>query len=147
MMTIFSLFNWNVRINQIQVNLCRKHLFLRHLTHNMTTDCSLNYEFGTMKLQENSILVLCSSLFMLCTKNVLNVKTENNMCGFLALNSIQWIICRHIQWVSWCKNKCFWQKFTYLYVSRGYLDILHFLQLLVYGATVDKFWHPSWVAD
>ena len=29
-------------IDRIQVNLCQKHLFLHQLTHNMTTDCSLN---------------------------------------------------------------------------------------------------------
>ena len=32
---------------KIQVNLCQKHLFLHQLTHNMTTECSLNYEFST----------------------------------------------------------------------------------------------------
>ena len=30
----------------VQVNLCQKLLFLRQLTHNMTTDCSLNYKFN-----------------------------------------------------------------------------------------------------
>ena len=31
----------------LQVNLFQKHLFLYQLTHNMTKDCSLNYEFST----------------------------------------------------------------------------------------------------
>ena len=31
----------------LQVNLCQKFLFLHQLTHNMMTDCSLNYEFST----------------------------------------------------------------------------------------------------
>ena len=31
----------------IQVNLFQKHLFLPQLTHNMTTDCSLDYKFNT----------------------------------------------------------------------------------------------------
>ena len=35
----------------IQVNLCQKLLFLHQLTHNMTTDCSLNYKFNTWKFQ------------------------------------------------------------------------------------------------
>ena len=30
----------------IKVNLCQKLLFLHQLTHNMTKDCSLNYEFS-----------------------------------------------------------------------------------------------------
>ena len=33
--------------SQVQVNLCQKLLFLHQLTHNMTTDCSLNYKFNT----------------------------------------------------------------------------------------------------
>ena len=32
---------------EIQVNLFQKHLFLRQLTHNMTKDCSLIYQFST----------------------------------------------------------------------------------------------------
>ena len=39
-----------------KVNLCQKHLFLYHLTHNMTTDCSLNYKFSTWKLQAQNLL-------------------------------------------------------------------------------------------
>ena len=31
----------------LQVNLCQELLFLHQLTHNMTTDCSLNYKFNT----------------------------------------------------------------------------------------------------
>ena len=34
----------------IQVNLCQKLLFLHQLTHNMTTDCSWNYQFSTWTL-------------------------------------------------------------------------------------------------
>ena len=40
---------WGERI--VQVNVCQKLLFLHQLTHNMTTDCSLNYKFNTWKLQ------------------------------------------------------------------------------------------------
>ena len=35
----------------VQVNLCQKLLFLHQLTHNMTTDFSLNHKFNTWKLQ------------------------------------------------------------------------------------------------
>ena len=35
----------------LQVNDCQKLLFLHQLTHNMTTDCSLNYKFNTWKFQ------------------------------------------------------------------------------------------------
>ena len=40
----------------LQVNLCQKLLFLHQLIHNMTTDCSLNYEFSTWKLQAQNML-------------------------------------------------------------------------------------------
>ena len=32
---------------EVQVNLFQKHSFLNQLTHNMTTDCTLNYHFST----------------------------------------------------------------------------------------------------
>ena len=38
----------------LQVNLCKKLLFLHQLTHNMTTDCSLNYKFNIWKFQAQS---------------------------------------------------------------------------------------------
>ena len=34
-------------LGMVQVNLCQKLFFLHQLTHNMTTDCSLNYKFNT----------------------------------------------------------------------------------------------------
>ena len=48
-------------IAHVQVNLFQKHSFLNQLTHNMTTDCSLNYKFSTRKIQVQN---------MLCTKIV-----------------------------------------------------------------------------
>ena len=40
----------------VQVNLFQKHLFLHQLTLNLTTDCSLNYEFSTCKFQAQNML-------------------------------------------------------------------------------------------
>ena len=40
---------------QLQVDNCQKLLFLHQLTHNMTTDCLLNYKFSTWKLQALNI--------------------------------------------------------------------------------------------
>ena len=42
--------------NSIQVNLCQKHSFSHQLTHNMTKDCSLIYQFSTWKLQAQNML-------------------------------------------------------------------------------------------
>ena len=56
-----------VKQNDMQVNLCQKHSFLNHLTHNMKTNCSLITEFSTRKIQVQN---------MLCTKIVLNAKTK-----------------------------------------------------------------------
>ena len=36
---------------ELQVNLFQNYLFLHQLTHNMTTDCSLNYKFNKWKFQ------------------------------------------------------------------------------------------------
>ena len=57
----------------LQVNLCQKLLFLHQLTHNMTTDYSLNYEFSTWKMQSQN---------MLCTQIVLFFcfDIQNNLC-------------------------------------------------------------------
>ena len=44
----------------LQVKRCQTYLFTSQLTHNMTTDCSMNYEFSTRKLQ---------ALYMLYTSN------------------------------------------------------------------------------
>ena len=42
-----STFFQKFTVTQVQVNLCQKLLFMHQLTHNMTTDCSLNYKFNT----------------------------------------------------------------------------------------------------
>ena len=39
----------------LQINLCQKLLFLHQLTHNMTTDCSLIYQFSTWKFQAQNM--------------------------------------------------------------------------------------------
>ena len=56
---------------------------------------------------------------MLCTKIVLNVKTKTTICVHkmfcryseltIFMNNDQSVV---ILWVSWCKNKSFWQWFT-----------------------------------
>ena len=46
--------------SSVQVNLCQKLLFLPQLTHNMTTDCSLEYEFSRyIKIQEHVLYTNC----------------------------------------------------------------------------------------
>ena len=65
----------------LQVNLCKKIFFLNQLTHNMTTDCSLNYKFNAWKLQAQNMffclfLIWHSEQFMYtlwaCNFHVLN---------------------------------------------------------------------------
>ena len=43
--------DWQCHLHGLQVNLCQKLLFLHQLTHNMTTDCSLNYKSNAWKFQ------------------------------------------------------------------------------------------------
>ena len=40
----------------IQVNFCQQLLFLHQLTHNITKDFSLNYQFNTWKFQAQNML-------------------------------------------------------------------------------------------
>ena len=71
-------------LNLLQVNHCQKLLFLHQLTHNMTTDWPLNYEFSTWKLQAQNMGRTCCvhKLFFcfcfgiqnnLCTQHVLTM--------------------------------------------------------------------------
>ena len=53
------LFHKNRLHTFVQVNLCQKLLFLHQLTHNMTTDCSLNYKFNTWKSQAQNMGRTC----------------------------------------------------------------------------------------
>ena len=83
----------------LHVNLCQKLLFLPQLTHNMTTDCSLNYEFSAWKYQaqnmskESSVhklfLFLHSEQFMYttCSWHVLSLEFSYTELV------IQWTIC------------------------------------------------------
>ena len=57
--------------NLVQINLFQKHLFFHQLTHNMTKDCPLNYEFSTWKLRTFCV----HKLFW-----ILNQKRKNNLC-------------------------------------------------------------------
>ena len=61
-----------------QVSFCQKHLTLHQLTHNMTTDCSLNYDFSTWKFQAQNIL--CTQIVFFC------FDIQNNLCTKHALS-------------------------------------------------------------
>ena len=52
--------------------LCQMLLFLHQLTHNLTTDCSWNYQFSTWKLQAQNMRRICSLLFMCWSGNLMN---------------------------------------------------------------------------
>ena len=48
----------------VQVNLCQKHLFSQQLTHHMTTDCLLIYQFNWIKttISEHGENMLCTQI-------------------------------------------------------------------------------------
>ena len=50
-----KLYHTGADLAWLHVNLFQNHLFLHQLTHNMTKDCSLNYQFSTWKLQAQNI--------------------------------------------------------------------------------------------
>ena len=87
----------------VQVNLCQKLLFLHQLTHNMTTDCSLNYHknYKHRTWAEHVLLLFCP-----CSAPVLPMFSA---CSFHGNSMDNFLV---ILWVSWCKNKCFWKIFT-----------------------------------
>ena len=82
----------------------RPYSAYRQLTHNMTRDCSLNspqkYEFRTCCVQKLFLFCFCFGIQNdICTQNVLNL--------YFSRNSMN-----NILWVTWCKNKANWKKFT-----------------------------------
>ena len=76
----------------LQVNLCQKLLFLHQLTHNMTTDCSLNYKFNTWKFQAQNW-------------------GEHVVYRNCFWHSEQYFCTQHVL-PMFCKKKSFWQRFT-----------------------------------
>ena len=60
----------------VEVNLCQKHLFLHQLTHNITTDCFLNCEFSTRKLQVQYMLCTQIGFFCFCFHIQNNLSTQ-----------------------------------------------------------------------
>ena len=61
--------------NLLQVNLFQKYLFLHQLTHNMTNDCPLNYQFSTWKFQAQNMERTwgehVNNMFSTCSPHVL----------------------------------------------------------------------------
>ena len=83
------LFNWcfaDIHTYVVQVILCQKHSFLHQWNQNMTTDCSLNYEFNTRKLQIQCMLCT-SNCFLFWHSEQFVVHNMYWTCSFLVLNS------------------------------------------------------------
>ena len=66
---------------RIQVNLCQKLLFLHQLTHNMTTDCSLNYKFNTWKFQAQNMGRTCCVQKLFLTFRTISVHNMFSPCS------------------------------------------------------------------
>ena len=83
------------RIGVVQVNLCQKHLFLYQLTHNMTTDSSLNYKLSTWKAQN---MLFTQIVFFFCFDIHNNLWTQHVLSLELLCTElvIQWTIFCHI---------------------------------------------------
>ena len=65
----------------IQVNFCQKLLFLHQLTHNMTTDCSLNYKFNTWKFQAQNMGRTCCVQKLILTFRTIYVHNMFSPCS------------------------------------------------------------------
>ena len=86
----------------VQINLCQNHLFLYQLTHNVTTDCSLNYKFSTRKLQVQCML--CTQIVFVFTFRTIYVHNMHWTCN--SMNNL----LSFCELLSWFKNKSFWQS-------------------------------------
>jgi hypothetical protein len=64
----------------IQVNLCQKFLFLYQLTHNMTTDCSLNYKFNTWKSKAQTMGRTCCDQILFLTFRTIFIHNMFSPC-------------------------------------------------------------------
>ena len=86
---------WTFPTYTVQVNLCQKLLFLHQLTHNMTTHCSLNYEWSTyMKItsSEHVVYINCpecqNKTKTTCSAGILSLQfswTMNNLLSYCGL--------------------------------------------------------------
>ena len=73
----------------LQVNLCQKHSFFHQVTHNKTTDWSLNYKFSARKLQVQYMLctIDCFLFVFVLTFKTIDVHNMYCTCSFRILNS------------------------------------------------------------
>ena len=85
---------WVPWLINIQVNICQKCSFLPQLTHNMTTDCLLNYEFSKGKFQAQNMLcrqiVFCfeiqnTFMYPTCSWHILSLEFS---CMYWSCNSM-----------------------------------------------------------
>ena len=109
----------------IQVNFFQKVPFFlimlsKNLIKNLHDITAVNFLVTGKSLSE-ALLFAEHGENMLCTKIVLNVR--NNFCSpqvwawkFHVLNFSFNEQSAVLLWVSWCKNKSFWQRFTCMYV-------------------------------
>ena len=100
---------------EVQVNLFQKHFFLHQLTHNMTSTVHENCKLRTYSEHAQNMLCMyinsseCQNKNNLCTQHVLSMFWA---CNIHVQNSRFNEDSAVILWVSWCKNKSFWQRFT-----------------------------------
>ena len=113
---------------QVQINLCQKLLFLHQLTHNMTSDCSLNYKFNTyMKIPSSNLRRTCVQKGYpteivtdiqnnFCTQHVLTVFCKMRRASNKYL-PVKTVLVKSIDTVNERRiSKC-WQKVCLLFLT------------------------------
>ena len=102
--------------NMIKVNICQKLSFLPQIIHNMTTiihwitsSVHKNSKLRTWEFQAQNMSRTCCVhklfLFLFWHSEQFHV---HNMFWAWNFHEQSFVIF----WVSWCKNKCFWKRFT-----------------------------------
>ena len=94
----------NFSMWDLQVNLCQKLLFLHQLTHNMTTDCSLNYMFNTWKFQAQNMGTTCcvQKLFWMSKQKQKTICVHNMFSPCSELGIFMYWSCNLMNNLSWC---------------------------------------------
>ena len=116
------IFFWSNCCLALQVNQCQTFLFLHRVTHNMTTDCSLHYQFSACKFQAQNALRTCCVhklffVFVLTFRTIYvqNMFWERSELGIFInwtgnstdnLLSYCWLVDARIP-------KCFWKRSTW----------------------------------
>ena len=137
----------------MQVNIWQKLLFLHYLTYNMTTDCSLIYQFSAWKLQSWQLLLPMFSpwieMFSPCSELIVFMrwigKSMNNLFSYCGLVDTRISASEKDLpvYLMWLILEYFWNvEFESLWLMGGFMYWGFFVGYI--GSLVGCFWYSLW---